>query len=158
MDLSEKVSRYGIEASYIDGTGQIHTIDEQTFHQVLDALGQAPALATPVVVRCTDHGVDMDDLVTRLSHLRAWQIRDADDRVILSSTDARSHDVRLGFGAYRLRGQGGEAVEASLIVAPERAYEGGFDRRWLLAVQLYGVRSRSNGGIGDFSDLQAVMQ
>ncbi|GAA3839830.1 4-alpha-glucanotransferase [[Pseudomonas] carboxydohydrogena] len=157
MDLSEKVSRYGIEASYIDGTGRVHTIDEQTFHRVLDALGQAPALAAPIVIRCAD-GVEMDDLVTRLSHLREWQILDADDRVMLSSADARQHDARLAFGTYRLRGHGGEAVEASLIVAPERAYEGAFDRRWLLAVQLYGVRSRGNWGIGDFSDLQDVMR
>jgi len=157
MDLSEKVSRYGIEASYIDGTGQTHTIDEQTFHRVLDALGQAPALAAPIVIRGID-GVEMSDLVTRLSHLHEWKIFDAGERLILSSANAHSHAAGLAFGAYRLRGQSGEAVEASLIVAPERAYEGEFDRRWLLAVQLYGIRSRKNWGIGDFSDLQAVMR
>ncbi len=157
MDLSEKVSRYGIEASYIDGNGQTHTIDEQTFHRVLEALGQAPALAAPIVIRCMD-GVEMGDLVTRLSHLRDWKIFDVGERLILSSADAHSHGARLAFGTYRLRGQNGEAVEASLIVAPERAYEGEFDRRWLLAVQLYGVRSRNNWGIGDFSDLQVLMR
>jgi 4-alpha-glucanotransferase len=157
MDLSEKVSRYGIEASYIDGNGQTHTIDEQTFHRVLEALGQAPALAAPIVIRSID-GVDMDDLVTRLSHLHDWKIFDANERLILSLADAHSHAARLAFGTYRLRGRGDEAVEASLIVAPERAYEGEFDRRWILAVQLYGVRSRNNWGIGDFSDLQALMR
>jgi 4-alpha-glucanotransferase len=158
MDLSEKVSRYGIEASYIDGTGRTHTIDEQTFHRVVDALGEAPALAAPIVIRCADDGVEMDDLVTRLSHLHEWQIFDADERLTLSFTDARSHDTRLAFGAYRLRGRGDEVVEASLIVAPERAYEGAFDRRWLLAVQLYGVRSHRNWGVGDFSDLQDLLR
>jgi len=157
MDLSEKVSRYGIETSYIDGTGQTHTIDEQTFHRVLDALGEVPALAAPIIIRCTN-GADMDELVTRLSHLHDWKIFDIGERLILSSVDAHSHAARLAFGTYRLRARGDELAEASLIVAPERAHEGAFDRRWLLAVQLYGIRSRNNWGIGDFSDLQAVMR
>jgi 4-alpha-glucanotransferase len=151
------VSRYGIEASYIDGNGQTHTIDEQTFHRVLEALGQAPALAAPIVIRSID-GVDMDDLVTPLSHLHDWKIFDANERLILSSAAAYSHAARLAFGTYRLRGRNDEAMEASLIVAPERAFEGAFDRRWLLAVQLYGVRSQKNWGIGDFSDLQVLMR
>jgi len=157
MDLSEKVSRYGIEASYIDGNGQTHTIDEQTFHHVVEALGQAPAQAAPIVIRCAD-GVGMDNLVTRLSHLHDWQIFDADEQLMLSSAYTHSDAPRLPFGAYRLRGRNSEAVEASLIVAPERAYEGEFDRRWLLAVQLYGIRSRRNWGIGDFSDLQVLLR
>ncbi len=155
MDLSEKVSRYGIEASFIDGTGQTHTIDEQTFHQVAEALGQAPSLSAPIVIRCVD-GVDIDHLVTRLSHLHNWQIFDSDAHLILSSGAAS--EARLPFGVYRLRGRHSEAVETSLIVAPERAYEGEFDRRWLLAVQLYGIRSHRNWGIGDFSDLQTLMR
>ncbi|EKS29097.1 4-alpha-glucanotransferase [Afipia felis] len=156
MDLPEKLSRYGIEASFIDGNGQTHTIDEQTFHHVAEALGPAPPRATPIVMRCVD-GVGIDSLVARLSHLHDWKVFDADDRLILSSADARSYARRLPFGVYRLRGHD-EAAENSLIVAPERAYEGEFDRRWLLAVQLYGIRSRGNWGIGDFSDLQALLR
>ena len=129
MDLSEKVSRYGIETSYIDGTGQTHTIDEQTFHRVLDALGEVPALAAPIIIRCTN-GADMDELVTRLSHLHDWKIFDIGERLILSSVDAHSHAARLAFGTYRLRARGDELAEASLIVAPERAHEGAFDSRW----------------------------
>ncbi len=45
---------------------------------------------------------------------------------------------------------------------PERAWwpEGlkGEGRRWSLAVQLYGLRSGRNWGIGDFTDLKAVMR
>jgi 4-alpha-glucanotransferase len=47
--------------------------------------------------------------------------------------------------------------EAPLMVAPPQAYGGDFDRCWLLAVQLYGVRSARNWGIGDFTDLEVVI-
>jgi 4-alpha-glucanotransferase len=47
--------------------------------------------------------------------------------------------------------------EAPLIVAPPRAFDGDFDRCWLLAVQLYGIRSARNWGIGDFTDLEGLL-
>jgi 4-alpha-glucanotransferase len=43
-------------------------------------------------------------------------------------------------------------------VAPERAFGGDFDRGWLLAVQLYSVRSNRNWGIGDFTDLADLVR
>ena len=48
--------------------------------------------------------------------------------------------------------------ETPLIVAPPRAFGGDFDRCWLLAVQLYGVRSARNWGIGDFTDLEGLIE
>ncbi len=44
------------------------------------------------------------------------------------------------------------------MVSPPRAYRGDFDRGWLVAVQLYGVRSARNWGIGDFTDLEALIE
>jgi 4-alpha-glucanotransferase len=44
------------------------------------------------------------------------------------------------------------------MVAPPRAFGGDFDRCWLLAVQLYGVRSARNWGIGDFTDLEGLIE
>jgi 4-alpha-glucanotransferase len=40
---------------------------------------------------------------------------------------------------------------------PEPAYQGDGRKCWVLAVQLYGVRSRRNWGHGDFSDLAALL-
>jgi 4-alpha-glucanotransferase len=40
---------------------------------------------------------------------------------------------------------------------PEPAWQGDGRRCWLLAVQLYGVRSRRNWGHGDFSDLAVLL-
>ncbi len=61
----------------------------------------------------------------------------------------------LPVGSYRL-----ELIDASschekvpLLVAPAKAFVGDFERGWLLAVQLYGIRSGRNWGIGDFTDL-----
>ena len=63
-------------------------------------------------------------------------------------------------GSYRLHLTDAAACaeEVPLIVAPPRAFGGDFERCWLLAVQLYGVRSARNWGIGDFTDLEALIE
>jgi 4-alpha-glucanotransferase len=49
-----------------------------------------------------------------------------------------------------------------LLVAPDKAYQPDFAiagrRLWLLAVQLYAVRSRRNWGHGDFTDLRHLLE
>jgi (1->4)-alpha-D-glucan 1-alpha-D-glucosylmutase len=74
-------------------------------------------------------------------------------------------DLRLSSGYYQLRVDGmGHAVEPSALVvcAPAQCYrpaatrDGG--RVWGPAVQLYALRSQSNWGIGDFSDLLQLVQ
>src|SRR5207302_9982534 len=78
---------------------------------------------------------------------------DSGDRVIFWPAD-------LSEGSYRLHLTDAASLtdEAPFIVAPPKAYGGDFDRCWLLAVQLYGVRSARNWGIGDFSDLERLIE
>src|SRR6267142_1078220 len=75
------------------------------------------------------------------------------DRVISWPSD-------LSVGSYRLHLTDASSVteETPLMVAPPRAFDGDFDRCWLLAVQLYGIRSPRNWGIGDFSDLEGLLE
>jgi 4-alpha-glucanotransferase len=63
-------------------------------------------------------------------------------------------------GSYRLHLTDATSFteDVPLIVAPPKAYGGDFDRGWLLAVQLYGVRSGRNWGIGDFTDLEGLIE
>lgn len=71
----------------------------------------------------------------------------------------------LGYYDVKVWVKGGQAVaerQFRLIVAPRRCYvpasiESGA-RQWGLAVQLYGLRSNRNWGIGDCTDLSALVE
>jgi 4-alpha-glucanotransferase len=67
--------------------------------------------------------------------------------------------TELPVGSYRLQLVDASplAEELPLLVAPPRTFGGDFDRCWLLAVQLYSVRSARNWGIGDFTDLEGLI-
>ncbi len=51
----------------------------------------------------------------------------------------------------------GKKINISVIVSPQRAYQK-FDASWGISAQLYGVRSDSNLGIGDFGDLETLLR
>jgi 4-alpha-glucanotransferase len=71
--------------------------------------------------------------------------------------------TELPAGIYQLQPrapEGEDAPFANLIVAPPCAHQGPDGRAlrtWLIAVQLYGVRSRHNWGHGDFGDLAVLL-
>jgi 4-alpha-glucanotransferase len=51
---------------------------------------------------------------------------------------------------------GGARAEATVISAPSRAWEGDGERLWGVFLPLYALRTRSNWGVGDCSDLKAL--
>ena len=71
-------------------------------------------------------------------------------------------DLPLGYHTLTLLREDQELAQMSVIITPRRCHlpgvlaEGG--RLWGMAVQLYGVRSRRNWGIGDYSDLVGLME
>src|ERR1700694_2040575 len=163
MDLFTKAKNLGIQTEFLDGQGHRHVTHADALKIILDALPvRAPHrfLQQGVVVRSGRPAR------TELSHAATFPVRwkivaglkviaqgESHDRVIVWPSD-------VPVGSYRLRltDASSSTEETPLIVAPPRPFDGDFDRCWLLAVQLYGVRSARNWGIGDFTDLEGLLE
>ena len=162
MDLFTKAAELGIQAEFIDGQGHRHVTDAAALEIILNALPvRAPHrfLDRPVVVRSgSDARTELGETVT---FPLQWKIV-ADLKVIAQGeTDGRSiswpSDLPIGSWRLHLTDASLFSEQAPLIVAPPKAFGGDFDRSWLLAVQLYGVRSSRNWGMGDFTDLEGLI-
>ncbi len=161
MDLFTKARELGIQTEFVDGQGHRHVTDKAALKIILDAMPvRVPHrfLGGAVVIRPGQPS--RSELKTATFPLH-WKIvagpkviaeGETHDRVIVWPTD-------LPIGAYRvsLTDASSVAEEVPLIVAPPKAFGGDFDRCWLLAVQLYGIRSTRNWGIGDFTDLEGLI-
>src|SRR5260221_4290900 len=162
MDLFAKAKELGIQTEFLDGQGHRLVTDAGALKIILDALPvRIPPrfLAEAVVIRSgRAAGTRLKAAAT--PPLR-WKIV-ASSRVIAEGETRRRVILwppDLPEGSYRLHLTDAAAFteQAPLIVAPPRAFGGDFDRGWLLAVQLYGVRSSRNWGIGDFTDLEGLI-
>jgi 4-alpha-glucanotransferase len=163
MDLFTKAAELGIQTEFIDGQGHRHVTEAAALEIILNALPvRAPHrfLQQPVVLRPGRSArTEFRDAVTLplqwkiVAGLKVIAEGETRDRVIAWPMD-------LPVGSYRLH-----LTDASLlseqvpfIVAPPKAFSGDFDRSWILAVQLYGVRSSRNWGMGDFTDLEGLIE
>jgi 4-alpha-glucanotransferase len=184
MDLFAKATELGIQTEFIDGQGHRRVTEQAALKIIIDALPvRRPYrfLREAVVVRSGRPA--RTELKQAATFPLRWKIvadlkviaegeagdrqcgtgdregdtgdrhGDTGSRVIVWPTD-------LPEGSYRLQLTDASSFteEAPLIVAPARAFDGDFDRGWLLAVQLYGVRSARNWGIGDFTDLEGLIE
>ena len=162
MDLFAQAKAQGIQTEFLDGQGHRRVTDAAALKIILDALppqAPGPLVGQPVVVRSGRPSRTELPATARLPV--AWKIV-ADSGVIAkgeSSDHAIDWPKDLPPGVYRLQvSDAATAEDVPLISAPERAFGGEFDRCWLLAVQLYGVRSARNWGMGDFTDLASLIE
>jgi 4-alpha-glucanotransferase len=163
MDPFTRAKNLGIQTEFLDGQGHRHVTDAEALKIILDALPVRKPyrfLEQAVVVRSGRPAR------TELSHAATFPLRwkivaglkviaqdETHGRVIVWPAD-------LPVGSYRLHLTDASSFteDAPLIVAPPKAFGGNFDRCWLLAVQLYSVRSARNWGIGDFTDLEGLIE
>jgi 4-alpha-glucanotransferase len=163
MDLFAKARSQGIQTEYIDGQGRRHVTDAAALQIILDALPpQTPGrfIGQPVVVRS---GQSAHSELSQAATLPVrWKIAAQSDVIAEGESGDRviAWPGSLTPGVYRLRLADAASFgeEVPFIVTPARAFGGDFDRCWLIAVQLYGVRSARNWGIGDFTDLEDLIE
>jgi 4-alpha-glucanotransferase len=161
MDLFAQAEAQGIQTEFLDGQGHRRVTDAAALKIILDALppqAPGPLVGHPVVVRSGRPSR------TELPAARlpvAWKI--VADSGVIAKGESADHAIDwptdLPPGVYRLQvSDAATAEDVPLISAPERAFGGEFDRCWLIAVQLYGVRSARNWGMGDFTDLASLIE
>jgi 4-alpha-glucanotransferase len=173
MDIFDRAKELGIQTEFVDGQGHLHVTDAVALKIILDALPERiPHRFLPDAVVVRSGETSRTELNPATSLPARWKIvagvnverqNDAPEAIIAEG-QVREHTIiwpaDLPEGTYRLhlKDKTSFSEEVPLIVSPPKAYGGDFDRGWLLAVQLYGVRSARNWGIGDFTDLAALLE
>jgi 4-alpha-glucanotransferase len=163
MDLFDQAKSLGILTEFIDGQGHRRVTSEAALRIIVDSFpARTPyrLVEGPVVVRSGQPG--RTALLETAELPLQWEIDARPDAILIGVPPGRTirwpKDLPIGTYRLRLKDAEGAIDDVPLIVAPERAYPGDFDRAWLLAVQLYSVRSARNWGMGDFTDLEGLIR
>jgi 4-alpha-glucanotransferase len=163
MDLIAKAKKRGIQTEFIDGQGHRHVTAPAALKIIIDALPARSSyrfLGGAVVVRSGEAA--RTELKPAATLPLRWKIVAGPEVIAQGETGDQvivwPDNLPVGTHRLQLRDATASTEDAPLIVAPARAFGGDFDRCWLLAVQLYGVRSARNWGIGDFTDLEGLVE
>ena len=162
--LVARAAKLGIDSEYFDAHGKRQVVSDDALQKLAEALGgdQRNEGAGPSPALIWRQG--------RTTHLdvpngvfACWKVMDGQKSIASGEGHslALPADVPLGIFQLLLEIDGSETRRSTLIVAPEQAYQlddAGADRIWVLAVQLYAVRSRRNWGHGDFTDLANLVR
>jgi 4-alpha-glucanotransferase len=163
MDLIAQAQIKGVQSEFVDALGKLRVTDPVALKSILDALPEKRVyrfVTGPVVVRALRHA--RTELADIGAPPIAWTITAGGTVIAQGETRepvvAWPADLPFGYHRLTLTDARGVSEDVPMIVAPERAFGGEFDRGWLLAVQLYSIRSDRNWGIGDFTDLAALVR
>jgi 4-alpha-glucanotransferase len=169
--IAERAAQWGIDTEYTDALGNQKVVDPDALAKIVEAVAAdrdppKPGTVPPVVVVRSGRDARLDVSAVSKPFVIRWDI--TADGATVAGGSCHAEPCRLPdslpFGTYRLRLQvsspaGDRSERAVLLAAPERAYQGDASGRlWAIAVQLYGVRSRRNWGIGDFTDLEQLIE
>ena len=148
-------------------------LEEEPWREVLPpvVVGKEGSATTFALHRAAEHtnrpmvwSVYLEDNPARSDHLDgavlpATAVRKIDGRAIERQT-VRLPPLPCGYHRIELS-DGGARVCAPLIVAPAQCYlppaMARGQRSWGISAQLYAMRTARNQGIGDFSDLEALL-
>ncbi|MFK4509828.1 4-alpha-glucanotransferase [Bradyrhizobium daqingense] len=163
MDLLAQARIKGVQSEFVDALGKLRVTDPVALKSILDALPEKRVyrfVGGPVVVRALGH--PRTELAAIGAPPLRWALSANGKSVAQGETRepviAWPAGLPLGYHRLTLTDAEGVSEDVPMIVAPERAFGGDFDRGWLLAVQLYSVRSNRNWGIGDFTDLADLVR
>ena len=163
MDLLAQARIKGVQSEFVDALGKLRVTDPVALKSILDALPEKRVyrfVEGPVVLRTLRHS--RTELAATGRVPLKWTI--IGNAKVIAQGETREPviawpaDLPLGYHRLTLTDAEGATEEVPMIVAPERAFGGDFDRGWLLAVQLYSIRSDRNWGIGDFTDLAGLVR
>ncbi|MEK9278325.1 MULTISPECIES: 4-alpha-glucanotransferase [unclassified Bradyrhizobium] len=163
MDLLAQAEIKGVQSEFIDALGKLRVTAPDALKSILDALPEKRVYRFahgPVVVRALANA--RTELTATGALPLQWKITGNFNVIAQGETRepviAWPAGLPAGYHRLTLTDADGATEEVPMIVAPERAFGGDFDRGWLLAVQLYSVRSDRNWGIGDFTDLAGLVR
>lgn len=163
MDLFSQAQSLGILTEFFDGQGHRHVTDEAALKIIVEAFPEPTPrrlLDGPVIIRSGQPA--RSPLSEAAKSPVSWTIRRGDETVAVGKAEEPiidwPHDLPLGSYRLQLIDAAMCREEVPLLVAPPKAFAGEFDRDWLIAVQLYSIRSGRNWGMGDFTDLADLIE
>lgn len=167
-DLDRLCRQAGILPDYYDIWGTRHIASEATYTALLDALAVSDKnddVSRPLpAVMVAWLGEPLSITFSQpAAQDMGWQLVLESGREMHGDISAGEALITIpmidetGYHRLLLRNEKASLAEMPLILCPRTCYLSDAPRSWGLAIQLYGLRSRENWGLGEYSDLAALI-